>query len=104
MDDATNIQRLTEILVGTGCKMPRARAVWAMNSSLSDEHIAKLAGWANLEFLMADQSSMTDASIPILSEFPLTDLSIGETAMTADAFLDASWPFLECLGIHGIDF
>ena len=104
MDDEINIVRLADALDGTGCEVSRARVAWALNSSLTDEHIIRLAGWAALEFLMADYTALTDRSNPVLSDFPITDLSLGETAITADAFLGASWPRLHVLGIAGIDF
>ncbi len=104
MDDETNVQKLTVALAGTGCEVPRARAVWALNAKLTDDIINRLADWAELEFLMADYTDITNAAVPILNRFPLTDLSVGETSITADAILAVHWPHLENLGISGIDF
>ena len=104
MDDETNVQMLTAALAGTGCDVPRARTVWALNANLTDDIVNRLAGWAELEFLMADCTDITNAAVPILSRFPLTDLSVGETSITADAILAVHWPQLQNLGISGIDF
>lgn len=104
MDDETNVQKLTVVLAGTGCEVPRARAVWALNANLTDDIINRLAGWAELEFLMADCTDITNAAVPILNRFPLTDLSVGDTSITADAIIAVHWPHLQNLGISGIDF
>jgi len=104
MDDETNVQKLKAALGGTGCEVPRARAVWAMNAILTDDILNRLAGWAELEFLMADYTDITNAAVPILNRFRLKDLSVGETSITADALLAVHWPYLQNLGISGIDF
>lgn len=87
MDDETNVQKLTVALAGTGCEVLRARAVWAMNAILTDYLVSRLAGWAELEFMMADYTDITNAAVPILNRFPLKDLSVGETSITAYALL-----------------
>ena len=53
---------------------------------------------------MADYTTISDRSIPVLREFPLTDLSVGHTCMTAEGILSVAWPNLQNLGVAGINF
>ncbi len=104
MDDAAATNRLKQVLLGTGCQVFGSRVVWAAHSSITDEHILRLAGWARLEFLKADHTALTDRSIAVLCDLPLTDLSICATSITPAAFLSAGWSKLQVIGIPDINF
>ncbi|MEM6471926.1 MAG: hypothetical protein AAF802_20370 [Planctomycetota bacterium] len=48
MTESDRIARLTALLHGTGASVNDAYGVWALESTLSDEHIIELAEWADL--------------------------------------------------------
>ena len=104
MTEAERIERLTAVLHGTGATVNDAFGIWALDSELSDYHIAELADWADLQFLIADSTPITDASLPSICRFHrLTDLSIGGTAITSVSLADCHLPTeVENLGLAGI--
>lgn len=105
MTDMELVAKLEEALSGSGCRVEGPHQVWAVGSQLTDEHVSKLEGWAQLEYFVADETSITDASLPILGSFPLEELSLGDTKVTADGILGTAWPnsLLE-FSFCGIDF
>lgn len=104
MTDDERIERLNAVIHGTGATVNDAFGLWATHSELSDHHIAELAGWADLEFLIANSTKITDASIPSICTFRrLTDLSIGGNAITSKALITNHLPNqIEVLELCGI--
>lgn len=104
MTEAERIARLTTVLDGTGAKVNDAFGIWALDSDLCDEHISDLADWANLQYLVADSTRITDVSIPLIMNFDrLTDLSIGRNAITSRALAACAFPSgILSLGLGGI--
>jgi len=104
MTEAERIDRLTTVLQGTGATVNDAFGIWALGSSLSDHHISELADWADLQYLVADSTRITDASLPSIRRFHrLIDLSIGNNAFTGAALAACELPpQIENLGLGGI--
>jgi hypothetical protein len=104
MTDAERIERLTAALQGSGTTVNDAFGIWALNSDLSDHHIAALAGWADLQFLVADSTRLTDASVSLIAGFHrLNVLSFGGNAITSNALATIRLPDqISTLGLYGI--
>lgn len=104
MIEAERIDRLTTVLQGTGATVNDAFGIWALDSELSDNHISELADWADLQYLIADSTHITDASLASICCFHrLTDLSIGGNAISSAALADCDLPTeIENLGLGGI--
>jgi Leucine-rich repeat (LRR) protein len=104
MTESERIARLTAVLHGTGATVNDAFGIWALHSDLSDKHIAELAGWADLQYLVADSTRITDASIPVILGFTrLTDLSIGGNIIASSTLSTCTLPSeISNLGLGGI--
>ncbi len=101
MTESERIDRLTAVLEGTGATVNDAFGIWAFESQLADVHIAELAGWADLQFLVAGSSLITDSSVDAICGFRrLTDLDIGGTAITGSTLANSDLPpSLQSLGV-----
>jgi|GEM_PF-1853959 len=104
MNEAQRIERLTKVLNGSGATVSHAFGIWALNTELSDDHISQLAGWADLDYLIAGSTKLTNASLTTICSFQrLTDLSIGNTAITGDAIACSGLPeAVQSLGLQSI--
>lgn len=104
MTEDERIARLKTVLGGTGASVNDAFGIWALHSDLSDEHIARLTDWADLQFLVADSTRITDASVPLIMSFVrLTHLSIGGNKITSTALAACTLPIqISTLGLGGI--
>lgn len=98
------IKRLKAVLHGTGASVTYPFGIWALNSRLNDSHISALSGWADLEYLFAGSTLITDDSLEVICNFRrLTDLSIGDTAITGEAIASLFLPpAVENLGLGAI--
>jgi hypothetical protein len=104
MNEAERINRLTEVLKGTGSTVIHAFRINALDSELADHHIAQMTDWAELEFLLASRTKITDASVNNICRFRnLTCLCIGGNAITSSALADCDLPrAIEDLGLYSI--
>lgn len=105
MDDSRRTERLASALAGSGASVANAFGVWAHETAFSDRHLEQLDGWADLRYLVADGSRITDYGLPFVCRFRhLEFLSIGNTAITARAIAEADLPpTLQTFGIYGIE-
>ncbi|WP_145170539.1 hypothetical protein [Rubripirellula lacrimiformis] len=82
MDEKQRLQRLADAIAGSGARINDPYGIDAQGSMLGDEHMLRLADWADLEYLVASRSQITDASLPVICSFSrLTDLCLGGTAL-----------------------
>jgi hypothetical protein len=104
MTDAENVSRLKAILQGTGALVNAPFQVWALDSSVMDDHVAQMAGWADLEHLMLSGTLVTDHCLPAIATFErLAGLDIGGTAITSSGIAAASIPpDVRDFGLHDI--
>lgn len=93
MTDAENVSRLKSILHGTDALVNAAFQVWALDTSVTDDHVERMAGWADLEHLMLSGTYVTDRCLPAIATFDrLAAFDIGGTAITSSGIADASIP------------
>lgn len=104
MTEDERIGRLTSILEGTGAKAINAFGIWALDSQLADHHMAQLAGWADLRYLVAGSCKITDASMGSICGFRnLTDLSIGGNTIFSTSLASSDLPpAIRSLGLYSI--
>lgn len=104
MTDDERIERLTSVLAGTGAIINDAYRIWALDTNLADRHVQELEGWADLRFLMAGSTLISDASIQIICSFRnLTNLCISNTEVTGECIASSDLPTsLKSLGLAGI--
>ena len=104
MTDAENISRLNTVLRGTDALVNAPFQVWALNTSVTDDHISQMAGWADLEHLMLSGTLVTDNCLPAIATFVrLASLDIGGTAITSSGIASASLPSaVQDFGLHDI--
>lgn len=93
MNEVERINRLTEVLKGTGSTVINAFRIDAFDSELTDDHIAQMTEWADLEFLLASRTQITDASVNNICRFRnLTCLFIGGNAINSTALANCDLP------------
>ncbi len=93
MNETQRLRHLASAIDGSGAKVNDPYGIDAHGSQLADDHVVALAGWADLEFLIANLTRITDVSLPLLCEFNrLTDLAIGGTRITDSAICAAKFP------------
>ena len=105
MTEAERLERLNAVIAGTGATVNDAYGIWALYSTLADSHIEQLAGWADLEYLVAGSSKITDASLGAICGFRrLTDLCIGGNAISGAALAKCDLPStIQSLGLAAIE-
>lgn len=105
MTDAENISQLKAILYGTDALVNAAFQVWALNTAVADEHVVKMAGWADLKHLMLSGTLVTDRCLTAISTFHrLECLDIGGTAITASGIAYANIPHaVKDFGLYDIE-
>jgi hypothetical protein len=93
MTEAENVSRLKATLMGTDALVNAAYQVWALDMSVTDDHIERMAGWADLELLMLSGTLVTDRCLLAIATFErLAGLDIGGTAITSSGIASASIP------------
>ncbi|TWU59528.1 Leucine Rich repeats (2 copies) [Crateriforma conspicua] len=93
MTDAENVSQLKAILHGTEALVNAAFQVWALDTTVADEHVEQMAGWGDLQHLMLSGTRVTDRCLPAISTFHrLECLDIGGTAITASGIANANIP------------
>ncbi|QDT04728.1 hypothetical protein K227x_31230 [Rubripirellula lacrimiformis] len=93
MNKSQRLRYLASAIEGSGAKANDAYGIDAHESQLADRHVVALAGWADLQFLIANFSRITNFSLPLICEFGrLTDLAIGGTRITDSAIRSAKFP------------
>lgn len=93
MTDAENIARLKSVLHGTNARVNDAYQVWALDTEVTDDHVERMVGWADLEHLMLSGSLVTDRCLPAITTFQrLISFDVGRTAISSSGITDASIP------------
>ncbi|QDT10513.1 Leucine Rich repeats (2 copies) [Planctomycetes bacterium K23_9] len=81
------------VLNGTDAFVNAAFQVWALDTTVADEHVEQMAGWADLQHLMLSGTLVTDRCLPAISTFHrLVCLDLGGTAITASGIATANIP------------
>lgn len=104
MTDAERIHRLSELLAGSGATVTGPFSIWALECEFSDRHLLGMSDWADLETLVAARTQITDVSLDAICGFDrLTDLTIGDNAITGSAIAACTLPeTLQTLGLYSI--
>ncbi len=103
--DPDNFDRqLKDILNGTRATTQNGNEIWALDSSLGDNHVIAIREIkAPIEYFMASGTQITDLCLDALTAFPLVDLSIANTCVTGSGLLSRVWPeSLTNLSVSGI--
>ena len=93
MNESQRLQRLTDAIAGSGARVCDPYGIEAHSSNLADDHMTRLSGWADLQFLVATRTKITDESLPIICSFSrLTDLGLGGNDLTDLALAMCHFP------------
>ena len=104
MTDAENVSRLKAVLHDTDALVNAAFQVWALDTGVTDDHVQRMAGWADLEHLMLSGTLVTDRCLTAVATFDrLAGFDIGGTAITSSGIVAAKIPHaVQDLGLFDI--